>query len=381
MTRIYLDHHAATPLCAAARRAIDDARAEGWANPSSPHASGRASRAILDRARDAVAAAIGAAPADLVLTSGGTEACNLAVHGLGAPRLAAGARAILTTAIEHPAIARSIDALAHAHPGSRVTRLAVPRGRAPSEDEVSRAITDDTALVAIQAVSHETGTILPIAAYAAICRARGVPLVVDAVCALGKIAIDAAAIGASAIAIASHKIGGPAGAGALWIARDAGDVESVLHGGAQERGRRAGSPDVAAIAGFGAACAALGERLAAVPEIARRRDRLERALLGAGAVRNADEGDRVATCASVSVRGWRGTTLVAALDLEGVEVASGAACSSGTAQPSAVIAAMHEDEPWRAASALRVSLGPETDDDAIARAEGTLRRVLARRPA
>lgn len=370
--RIYLDHHAATPISAAARLAMDDARETGWANPSSAHRAGRASRAILERARERIAASIGASPADLALTSGGTEACNLAIRGL----TARGAAHVVTTTIEHPAMAVVIDAL-----GSRVTRLSLPRGRAPDVREVSDAITDDTALVALQMINHETGSLLPIAQYGEVCRARGVPLVVDATQALGKVPIDVRALGASAVAIASHKIGGPAGAGALWIARDAGEVAPVVLGGAQERGRRAGTPDVVSIAGFGGACASLGARLEAMASIAIRRDRIERALLDAGAVRNAPEGERAATCSNVSVRGWRGTALVAALDLEGLEVASGAACSSGVDRPSPVIAAMHDDEPWRAGSALRLSLGPETSDDEITRAIDTLRRVLARAPA
>ncbi|UJR80466.1 cysteine desulfurase family protein [Sandaracinus amylolyticus] len=367
--RIYLDHHAATPLSEGARRAMDEARERGWANPASVHAAGRASRALLEKGRDRIAAAIGATPAEIVLTSGGTEACNLAVRGLARP-----GSHVITTAIEHPAIATSVEAIA----GSRVTRLAVTHGRAPSIDEVSRAITDDTSLVALQWVNHETGTVLPVAEIAALCRTRGVVCVIDATQALGKIAIDVRAIGATAMAFASHKIGGPAGAGALWIARDAPELASLILGGAQERGRRAGSPDVVSIAGFGGACASIDERLAAMPAIAARRDRIARALEELGASINAGEGARVATCVSASVPGWRGSALVAALDLEGLEVASGAACSSGLDRPSPVIAAMHEDEPWRASSALRISLGPETSDAMIERAIDTLRRVIPR---
>lgn len=378
--RIYLDHHAATPTIERARRAMDEAREVAWANPASVHAAGRASRAILERARTSIARAIGAAGADVVLTAGGTEACNLAVLGIAGET----PRHLITTAIEHPAIAAPIAALEAR--GWRATRLAVPQGRAPSPDDLARAIEGDTALVAIQMVNHETGTILPVASYAALARARGIPMVIDATQALGKIPVDAGVIGATAIAVASHKIGGPAGAGALWIARDARAVSPVILGGAQERGRRAGSPDVVAHVGFGAACDAIEERLGAMPGIAARRDTLERALRAqASIVINADPasggGPRVSTVISASARGWRGTALVAALDLEGLCVASGAACSSGLDAPSPVLAAMYEDEPWRAASALRISLGPETTDDEIERARGAVLRVLARPPA
>jgi cysteine desulfurase len=382
--RIYLDHHAATPTSARARAAMEAARAIGWANPSSVHHEGRASRAILEGARASIAAAIGVNAADVVLTSGGTEACNLAIHGM----VRAGG-SIVTTAIEHPAIAAPIAALEHR--GSNVIRLPARGGRLPGASEIDVAIDAAIALrrstvVVLQLVNHETGTILPVAEIGARCRDRCVPLIVDATQAVGKIPVDVGALGASAVAIASHKIGGPGGAGALWVARDA-EIDPILLGGAQERGRRAGTPDVIAFAGLGAACGGIDERLGAMPAIAARRDRIERALIELGAARgieiatNADEGMRVATVSSTSVRGWRGTALVAALDLEGVAVASGAACSSGLDAPSPVILAMHDDEPWRAKSALRISLGPETTDDELALALDALGRVLDRRPA
>jgi cysteine desulfurase len=371
---VYLDYHAATPLAPAAREEMERVAAIAWANPSSAHAAGRAARAVLERARERIAAAIGAAPADLVLVSGGTEACNLGVLGLAGEQPAH----LITSAIEHPAVSAAVEELERR--GWRVSRLPVPRGRPPSAAEVAAMITPDTALAAIQWVNHETGTILPVAEHAAALRAHGVPLFVDATQALGKIPIDVRTLGVTALAIASHKIGGPAGAGALWIARDASLAPRVV-GGAQERGRRAGSPDVVAAAGFGAACAVLRHWLEAMPAIAARRDRLEQAALALGGVPCGNEGPRVATCASIAFPGWRGTALVAALDLEGVAVSSGAACSSGVDRPSPVIAAMHADEPWRAASAVRFSLGPETDDAAIDHALAALRRVLARPPA
>jgi cysteine desulfurase len=349
---------------------MEQARELGWANPSSAHGAGRASRAILERAREQIAAAIGASRADVVLTSGGTEACNLGIRGLATSR-----PHIVTTDIEHPAVANAISAT-----NARITHLSVVHGRPPSEDEVSRAITDDTALVVIQMVNHETGTILPVANYAEICRVRGVPLFVDATQALGKIPLDVGTLGATAMAFASHKIGGPAGAGALWIARDAGDLNPLIVGGAQERGRRAGTPDVVSAAGFGAACMNLPNRLAAMRDVEVARDRLERALIEIGALRNAPDGERVSTVTNVALRGWRGTTLVAALDLEGLEAASGAACSSGVDAPSPVISAMHRDETWRATSALRLSLGPETSERDVMDAIEILKRVLARRP-
>jgi cysteine desulfurase len=370
---IYLDHHAATPVCAAARAAMDAAREVAWANPASVHAAGRAARALLERARREVAEAIGAAAADVVLTSGGTEACNLGIGGLGGALR--GAHAI-STRVEHPAVARALDRLER-EAGTRVTRLDVPGGRAPDAAAMRAALRPDTRVIAVQWVNHETGSVLPIAEYAEVARAAGVALFVDATQAAGKRALDAAALGADLIALASHKLGGPAGAGALWIRRGT-DVAPVLAGGGQERGRRPGTPDVLGAVGFGAACTALPERLAAQPRVARLRERATAALREMGAVINGAAGENVATAVNASVRGARGEELVAALDLEGVCASSGAACSSGLSEPSPVLLAMHPDEPWRAGAALRLSFGPETTESDVETALAALRRVLAR---
>lgn len=368
---IYLDHHAATPPSEAARRAMAEAEAVAWANPSSVHAAGRRAKAIVERARESIAAAIGATAADVVLTSGGTEACNLGVLGLGA-----GVSHVITTAIEHPAVAEAVARLERG--GARVTRLAIPDGVAPAADAVAGAIDDGArTLLAVQWVSHETGTILPVAEWAKAARARGARVFVDATQALGKVPVDVGPIDVDALALASAKIGGPGGAGALWVRRGI-DLEPIFAGGAQERGRRPGSPGVAAIAGFGAACAEVGARLAAMPQVAHRRGLLEAALIERGAVVGGAGGPRVATVTQASVPGWRGEVLVAALDLEGVCASSGAACSSGLSEPSPVLAAMYPDEPWRAASALRLSLAPETTEAEVERAIAALDRVLAR---
>lgn len=366
---IYLDHHAASPMDADVRAAVDRAREHGWANPSSVHAAGRAARAIVEAARREVAGAIGARAGDVVFTSGGTEAVNLGVLGL-----LERPRCVVTTSIEHPAVLEAVAQFAR--DGADVIRLDVPDGLAPRGDALERALARSE-LACVGWVNHETGTILPLPEIAARCRAHGVPLFVDATAALGKLAIDVEALGAGALAIASSKIGGPHGAGALWIARETPLAPRML-GGGQERGRRAGTADPAALAGFGAACAKVGARRAAMPEVARRRARIEDALVARGAVVNGAAGPRVPTVTNVSVPGWRGARLVAALDLEGLCASSGAACSSGVDEPSRVIAAMAPDAPWRAESALRLSLGPSTHDDEIAAAIEILERVLAR---
>jgi cysteine desulfurase len=371
--RVYLDHHAATPLApsvAAAMRGIGEA---AWANPASTHVEGRASRALLERAREAIAAAIGATPADLLLTAGGTEACNLGVFGVLTGRSSAHA---VTTEIEHPAIAEPLRQL-EARSALTVTRLAVPSGQPPAPAQLAEAIRSDTRLVAIQWVNHETGTLLPVQAYAAVCRAAGVPLCVDATQALGKLPIDVGELGADLVALASHKLGGPAGAGALWIRRGF-EIEPWSIGGGQERGRRAGTPDVASQVGFGEACRVLRDRLASQATLGGLRDRLESALLALGAARNAEHGPRTCTASNVYFPGRRADLLVAALDLEGLAVSAGAACSSGKSEPSPVLLAMHPAEPARARASLRFSFGPEVSATDVDFAIEACARVLAR---
>lgn len=357
---VYLDHHAATPVLPEAALAMDAARPHAWANPASAHAAGRAARRILEEAREAVARAIGARPADVVFTSGGTEACNLGALGLPARR-------VVTTSIEHPAVREALEGA-----GVALVTVDVPGGVAPETLPL-----DGADLACVQWVNHETGTILPVERWAAQCRAAGVPLFVDACQALGKLPVDLASLGASAVAFASTKIGGPAGAGALWIARDTALSARVV-GGAQERGRRAGAPDLLAIAGFGAAARLTETRLAAMPDVARRRDRLEAALAAHGPINGAD-GPRVATVVDASPRGWSGPRLVAALDVEGVMASHGAACSSGVDAPSAVVRAMHPEAPWRAEAALRLSLSPSTTDDEVEAAIRVIEAVFARK--
>lgn len=358
----YLDHHAATPLGDAAATAMAAAAADGWANPSSVHGPGRRSRALLENARRQVADALGAAPADLVFTSGGTEACDLAIAGGPKPRR------ILTWATAHPAVEAPIEGWAAA--GVPVRRVA-----AMAEPDFADL---EGGLVVVPWVEHEMGIRLDLPSIVAEARAAGARVVVDANQALGRVPIDVAALDVDALAVASHKIGGPAGAGALWVRRE-GPLEPRLSGGGQERGRRGGSPGVVPLVGFGAACAAIGERLSAMARVAGWRDRLEARAVALGAVVNGAEGLRVASCTNVSFRAWRAEHLVPALDLEGLAVSAGAACSSGTTEPSPGVASRYPDEPWRAASAIRLSLGPEgLDDEAIDEAMAILERVVPR---
>lgn len=365
---IYLDYHAAAPTPDSVRRAMAEAAPAAWANPSSTHAAGRASRQLLEAARQDVAQSIGAGAADIVLTAGGTEANNLGLRGL-----AHGCGRVVTTEVEHPAVAESVRRLEKA--GYDVIRLQVLGGQPPSAEELGQQLGPDT-LVAIQWVNHETGTVFPIQRYAQVCHEHRARLFVDATQALGKLPIDAEALGADAIALAAQKIGGPAGAGACWLRRGL-NVEPVLDGGSQERGRRPGTPDTLSMVGFGVACRLTGARLEQQPRVTALRDRIEAMLVDLGGVRNG-VAPRTGTVSNLSFRDWQGPLLTAALDLEGVCVSTGAACSSGLQEPSAVIRAMYPDEQWRAGSAVRISLGMETTVRDIDLASAAFERVLAR---
>lgn len=369
---IYLDHHAAAPLSAAVRAAMADAHVHAWANPSSVHAAGRAAKAALERARRQVAQAIAAEPADLVFAAGGTEACNLALFGLAG---STGPGALLTTSIEHPGIARACEELATRGRPRRI--LDVPRGIPPGVEAFRALLSGTVAVAALQWVNHETGTVLPVAEYAAACAGAGVPLVVDASQAVGKLSVSVRSLAAAVLVVSGTKLGGPAGAAALWVERGR-ELAPLLHGGMQERGRRPGTPDLAALVGFGAAAEQVPDMIADRPRIAALRDRLESACLSLGAVVNGADGPRVATVSNVSVPGWRGDQLVAALDIEGLCASSGAACSSGLGEPSKVLQAMYPDEPWRAESALRLSLGPATSEADVEAAIAILKRVIPR---
>jgi cysteine desulfurase len=366
---IYLDHHAAAPMPESVRQAMHEAAPVAWANPSSTHAAGRASRQLLEEARERVAAALGAKPADVILTGGGTEACNLGVRAVSL-----GSRRLVSTEVEHPAVARSVERLHRK--GREVLLLEARDGQPPSPEELDAVLRPGSA-VAIQWINHETGTLFPIEQYADVCGKQGARLFVDATQALGKLPLDVSTLGADAVAFAAQKIGGPAGAGACWVRRGL-DVEPIVDGGSQERGRRPGTPDTISMVGFGAACEQVEARLQAQARLARMRDRIEAALLELGGTPNGVD-PRVGTVANLSFKGWEGPLLVAAMDLEGVCVSTGAACSSGLQEPSAVISAMYPDEQWRAGSALRISLGIETTHSDIETSLRAFQRVLARK--
>jgi cysteine desulfurase len=330
----YLDANATEPLRPAARAALLEALAV-TGNPSSVHAAGRRARRVLEEARDAIAAAFGAPPAGVVFTSGGTEANSLAIHALGL------GRQVIVGATEHPAI-----------------RAAAPGGRILPVDDQGRAILTalpsllaaGPALVCLMLANNETGVIHPIAEAARICREAGALLHVDAVQAAGRIPVTLAALGADSLALSGHKMGGVPGAGALLLAGDLA-VPPLIAGGGQERGRRGGTPALPAIAAFAAAAA---DACANPPGLGSLRDAIEQAAIGAGAVVLGASAPRLPNTTCLALPGARAETQVIALDLAGFQVSAGAACSSGKAAASEVVAAM--GHPDLAACSLRVSL-------------------------
>jgi cysteine desulfurase len=383
--RVYLDWNATTPPLADALDAMREVASRTWGNPSSIHADGRAARAVVEDARAAVAGLMGGDARDVLLTSGGTEANNIAVRsafdesaGPGRP-----ARWLITSRLEHPSVARVAEALAQ-EGRARVRWLRVTPAGVVDLSDVETALAEaagDAALVTVQALNHETGIVQPVREVIALAHGAGARVHVDAVQAWGKIPTDGLT-GADTTSLAAHKLRGPKGVGAL-VARAGLRLLPVLLGGAQEKGIRPGTVDPVLAAGLGVAARYALSGSVRYARIAERRDTLERALLALVAGESAPRvaGDPHLRAPHVSTLvwpGWVGAELVAALDLEGVSVSSGAACSAGTVDPSPVIAAMLGDS--LAASSVRASLGDDTTDEDVARAIESFRAVLSRSP-
>jgi cysteine desulfurase len=352
---VYLDANASEPLRPAARDALVAALDLGG-NPSSVHAAGRRARRVLEDARACLIARFGAA--DLVFTSGGTEADALAIHGLGQ------GRRLLLGATEH-------DAVRTARPG---TVIPVDRDGVIDLDALAAALDGPPALVCLMLANNETGTIQPVAEAAALCREHGALLHVDAVQAAGRMVIDMRALGADSMAVSSHKLGGPAGAGALLLAPDR-LVRALITGGGQEQGRRGGTPPVAPIAGFAAAA------LQDAPALSAWRDAMEAAAIACGAVVLGGV-NRLANTTCLALPGVAAQTQLIALDLAGVQVSAGAACSSGKVARSHVLDAMGVGA--LAGEAIRVSLpwnAVAADVEAFASAYAAMASRAVRRAA
>ncbi len=361
---IYLDWNATTPPHPAVIEAMQQTAREAWGNPSSVHAVGRRARAVLEDTREAVAGLLELHPRDVLFTSGGTEANNLALRS---------APGLVTSRMEHPSVIRVAELLAEQ--GRPVKWVAIPPSGRIEPDAVLEAFEGMPAgsVVALMAANHETGVIQPVAEVAERVQAAGGRLHVDAVQAFGKLPPEQWRM-ADSIALAGHKVRGPKGIGVLAWRGPA--PKPLLLGGSQERGLRPGTPDAVLAAGFGAALRVALDGPVRYRAVGALRDDLEKQLSGFAQPNGADA-PRLPHVSNMSFRGWRGDELVAALDLCGVRVSSGSACSAGSSEPSAVISAMVGKE--RGSSALRVSMGDATDRALLQRAIDAFFRVLGDR--
>lgn len=344
---LYLDANATEPLRPEARAALL-AALDLPGNPSSVHAAGRAARRVLESVREGIAARFGAASADVVLTAGGTEANALAVRGLAA------GRRVLVGATEHPAVLA-------AAPGAEA--LPVRADGTLDLDALEAALrAGPPALVCLMAANNETGVLHPLDEAAALCRAQGAWLHVDAVQAAGRVPVSLAALGAQSLAVSGHKLGGPKGAGALLLAPGVAPA-ALVAGGGQEKGRRGGTEPLPALAGMAAAAEAADP--AAAARLSALRDAIEAGCVALGAEVAGAGAPRLPNTTSLVLPGVAAETQVIALDLAGVRVSAGAACSSGKVGRSHVLAAMGLGE--KAGQAIRVSLPWNAPDDAAER--------------
>jgi len=356
--RVYLDWNATAPLCPEARQAM----AAAWdllGNPSSVHAEGRQARRLVEDARAAVATAVGGQPRNVVFTSGGTEANALALT----PGLRGGSgqalHSLFVSAIEHPSVLSGGRFLPEF-----VSRIGVTRFGLVDLDQLERALASrEPALVSIMAANNETGALQPLREAAEIVHKMGGLLHVDAVQAFGKIEFNINDIGADLVTLSAHKIGGPKGIGALVLADGVQGLDPLLRGGGQERGHRAGTENVAGIAGFGAALKAALDRLEhTVGRLEQLREQLEDGLRRSPEVAIfSDDAPRLPNTTLFTVPGLRAETAVIGFDLAGVAVSSGSACSSGKVQSSHVLEAMGFSRS-QAQGAVRISLGWSTSE-------------------
>jgi cysteine desulfurase len=361
LMRIYLDHNATTPLDPAVVDRMTQAMREVWGNASSVHHFGQQAKAALDEARGSVASLIGAESSDIIFTAGGTESDNLAIRGAAEALEPTGRKHLITSAIEHEAVLNTMKSLARR--GWRVTTIPVDASGIVSVDRLRELITDDTALVSVMHANNEIGTIQPITELAAIAHERGALFHTDAVQSAGKLPLDVRTLGVDLLSIAGHKFYGPKGAGALWLKRGVRLLPPIT-GGKQERNRRAGTENVPALVGLGVAASVAARKIGTEgPRLSALRDRLEAGILAtvSGTDRNGAESPRVPNTANISIDRVEAESLLIGLDLAGIAVSSGSACSSGTLEPSHVLKAMGLPH-HRTLGSIRFSLGASNTD-------------------
>jgi len=374
VNRIYLDHNATTPVAPAVVERMMAALRDDFGNPSSVHHFGQRAKAALDEARSQVAALVGADPSEIVFTSGGTESDNFAIRGAAEALEPTGRRHLIASAIEHEAVLNTLRALARR--GWRVTLLPVDQSGIVTPDSLRAALTDDTALVSVMHANNEIGTIQPVAALAALARERGALFHTDAVQSAGKLPVQVKSLGVDLLSLSAHKFYGPKGAGAIWIRRGV-RLLPLVTGGKHERSRRAGTENVAGALGLGAAADLARTKMTTEAErLAALRDRLEKGIIQSvtGTVVNGS-GARVPNTTNVSFDRVEAESLLIALDLEGVAVSTGSACSSGTLEPSHVLKAMGFPA-HRTQNSIRFSLGAANTDAEIDHVVSVLPRLV-----
>src|SRR5881409_3559406 len=377
MDRVYLDHAATTPVDPEVAEAMARALRETHGNPSSIYAEGRAARAAVDRARDEVAAAISAEPSEIVFTSGGTEADNLALRGALKARRDE-RDGLVTTAIEHHAVidtARDLEQHAHV----RVDVVGVDRYGIVDPEAIRDAIDERTSLVSVMHANNEIGTIEPITEIGAICREANVTFHSDAVQTVGALRVDVREIPVDLLSINAHKFYGPKGVGGLYVRRGT-RLATMQTGGGQEKGRRTGTENVAGIVGLGVALRVAAERRATEsPRQARLRDRLIDGVLACvpDAILTGHRTERLPNNASFCFPGTQGESLIVALDLAGFAASSGSACTSGDTEPSHVLLALGL-ERHVAQGSLRLTVGRATTDADVDALLAALPPIVAR---
>ncbi|GLI02959.1 cysteine desulfurase family protein [Phytohabitans aurantiacus] len=355
----YLDHAATTPMLAEAVEAYAAAARE-VGNASSLHAPGRRARRKVEESRERIAAVLGARPSEVIFTGSGTEADNLAVKGIFWARRDTGRRRVVASAVEHHAVLDSVHWLA-AHEGAEVTWLPVDGlGRVPVDAmrEVLDEHGDEIAVATVMWANNEVGTLQHVSSFAGLAAGAGIPFHTDAVQAVGQVPVDFAASGVAALTVSGHKLGGPAGVGALLLGRDIA-CTPLLHGGGQERDVRSGTLDAPGIVAFAVAVeAAVKSQQEYAARVAALRDELVARVRAAApdAIYNGDPDDRLPGNAHFSFPGCEGDALLLLLDAQDIACSTGSACSAGVAQPSHVLLAMGADDD-RARSSLRFTLG------------------------
>ncbi|MBN2333512.1 MAG: cysteine desulfurase [Deltaproteobacteria bacterium] len=363
---VYLDYNGTTPVDQAVRESMLPYLGEHYGNPSSSHWAGKEAREAVEHSRRQVAALLGGSPEEIVFTSGGSESDNLALQGIVFANWRPGQPSphIVTSMVEHPAVDNCCSFLESL--GVRITRLAVDRHGRLTPEQVAAAMTDETLLVSLMLANNETGVVFPLAEIAEVTRARGVLLHTDAVQAVGKMPVDVQSLGVDLLSISGHKFYAPKGIGALWI-RSGVSVAPLIHGGGQEQGRRSGTEAVAGIVGLGKAASLLTDRQPEeMQRLAKLRHYCEASLTSElqGVTIHGAVAERLTNTTSFSVPGVDGESLRVHLELQGIAVSAGSACSSGNGKGSRVLGAM--GIPYAIAqSSLRISLGRWTTIDEI----------------